>query len=213
MRSAARSVLGGASVGSVVFDLNHRGVTTATGRPWSYTSLRQVLMRPECRALSPRDEVVGRSTWPSILTEQEWRSVCAILDDPARLTSKSNVVRWLLAGIAICGTCGGPPRRSATVAKTRSQGTTRTVYRCKVSGKGHVARGAQDVDDLVTAVILERMKRPDWREVLAPPDASPDGEALRWRRSPCGSPRGGGRRVRRGQHHGGAVGQDHGQGQ
>lgn len=179
VRNACTSILAGASLGSVVADLNTRGVTTSTGRPWNYTSLRQVVTRPRNAGLSVLNgETVGVSSWPAIVTEETWRAVCTLLSDPSRRHSTSNRARWLLAGIAVCGTCGGP-LRSATVAKTRSKGTHRTVYRCRAAGTGHVARGAQDVDDLVTAVILERMRRPDWRDVLAPADATPDGEALR----------------------------------
>ncbi len=181
VREATTAILGGASLGSVVADLNRRGVTTSTGRAWNYTSLRQVLLRPRNAGLSVlNDEVVGTSVWPPILTEQQWRSVVAVLEDPTRRQSKSNVARWLLAGIAVCGTCGGP-LRSATVAKNRARGTNRTVYRCRVGGGGHVARAAQDVDDLVTAVIIERMRRDDWRDVLLRPGqgGTPDGDALR----------------------------------
>ncbi len=40
-------------------------------------------------------EVVGTSAWPLLLTEDTWRSVCAVLGDPARRRSSSNRLRWL----------------------------------------------------------------------------------------------------------------------
>lgn len=179
VREAAKSLLAGASLGSVVADLNRRAVTTSTGRPWNYTSLRQVLTRPRNAGLSVyHGETVGRTTWPVILTEDTWRSVCALLADPGRRRSTSNRARWLLAGIALCGKCGGP-LRSASAASNRARGTTRTVYRCKAGGGGHVARAAQDVDDLAEQVVLGVLGRRDWSAVLDSPWETVDGESLR----------------------------------
>ncbi len=180
IRNAAAALLAGASLGSIVADLNRRGVTTSTGRQWNYTSLRQVLTRPRNAGLSVLNgEVLGATTWPGILSEDTWRSVCALLANPDRRRSTSNRARWLLAGIVLCGKdgCGLPLRSGATVSN-RAKGTTRTVYRCPAGGGGHVARKAEDVDDLVTGVILELLSRPDWSQVLAAPTATVDGKWL-----------------------------------
>lgn len=180
IREAAAALLSGASLGSIVADLNRRAVTTSTGRPWNYTSLRQVLTRPRNAGLSVLNgEVLGTTTWPAILTEDTWRSVCALLANPDRRRSTSNRARWLLAGIAVCGKdgCGLPLRSGATVSN-RAKGTTRTVYRCPAGGGGHVARTARDVDDLVSGVIIELLSRPDWSQVLATPTATVDGKWL-----------------------------------
>jgi site-specific DNA recombinase len=181
IREAAKSLLAGASLGSLVADLNTRGVTTSTGRRWTYTSLRQVLTRPRNAGLSVLNgEVVGRLTWPAILTEETWRAVCSLLGDPSRRRSTSNRARWLLAGIAVCGSEGcGAPLRSATVVSNRAKGTSRTVYRCSVAGVGHVARSASDVDDHVTRVILGLLRRNDFAVLMAPESDAPDAEALR----------------------------------
>jgi site-specific DNA recombinase len=177
LRKATEAVLAGASLGSVVADLNRRGVTTSTGRPWNYTSLRQVLRRPRNAGLSTfHGEIVGESAWPAIVTEDAWRSVGAMLDDPDRRRSTSNRVRWLLAGLALCGTCD-EPLRSATVARNRARGTTRTVYRCPTPGAGHVARAADALDAYVSALVVERLKRPDILGALEDPGT--DAEELR----------------------------------
>lgn len=181
IREAAKSLLAGASLGSIVADLNTRGVTTSTGRPWSYTSLRQVLTRPRNAGLSTLNgEIVGRTTWPAILTEDTWRAVCAVLENPDRRRSTSNRVRWLLAGIAVCGKEGcGEPLRSATVASNRARGTNRTVYRCRVGGGGHVARSAEPLDEHVEGIMLGLLARPDFMAALATREDSPDAEGLR----------------------------------
>lgn len=172
IREASRALLAGASLGGTVADLNRRGVLTATGRLWSYTALRQVLTRPRNAGLVDfHGEVVGRSPWPPIVGEDTWQAVTALLGDPARRRSTTNRVRWLLAGIARCGVCGGP-LRTASTASNRRTGTTRTIYRC------HVARAAEPVDDLVARVVVGRLSRPDAIDLLADQD-TPDLDRLR----------------------------------
>src|SRR5690606_14670705 len=46
VRDASTRVLAGVSLGSIIRELNEAGVTTTTGRPWSYATLRQMLTRP-----------------------------------------------------------------------------------------------------------------------------------------------------------------------
>lgn len=181
VREAAKALLAGASLGSVVADLNARGITTSTGRPWNYTSLRQVLTRPRNAGLSSLNgEILGKARWPAILTEETWRAVCSMLADPSRRRSMSNRARWLLAGLAVCGKDGcGAPLRSATVASNRAAGTTRTVYRCPVGGGGHVARSAKPLDEHVTRVVLGLLARPDFAAAFAARSDAPDAEALR----------------------------------
>ena len=166
VRRAARTVLAGGSLGGIVADLNGRGVLTSTGRAWSMTSLRQVLLRPRnVGIVTYGGEAVGTSAWTPLLPEDTWRAVCAVLTDPSRRRSVTNRGRWLLAGIALCP-CGDTVR-SGTVNSNRTKGTTRTVYRCRVAGVGHVARSAVPVDELVTAVTLERLRRSDARDLLS----------------------------------------------
>lgn len=179
VRKACDAILAGASLGSIVADLNARGVTTSTGRPWNYTSLRQVVERPRNAGLSTLNgEIVGRTTWPPIVSEATWRGVRAVLNDPSRRRSTSNRVRHLLAGIATCGKEGcGLPLKSASVT-TRERGVYRTVYRCPAPGKGHVARDAAAIEAHVVGVLLGVLSKPQSAPALAT-TAGPSSEGLR----------------------------------
>ncbi len=179
VRRACEAILAGASLGSIVADLNARGVTTSTGRTWNYTTLRQLVRRPRNAGLSTfHGEIVGKSTWPPIVSEGTWRGVCAVLRDPARARSTSNRVRHLLAGIATCGAEGcGLPLKSASVT-TRGPSTYRTVYRCSATGTGHVARDANALESHVVGVLLGVLAKPESAPALAPRDA-PSSESLR----------------------------------
>ncbi len=179
IRKCTHAVLAGASLGSLAAELNSRAVLTSTGKQWNATTLRQVLRRARNAGLSTYNgEVVGKSTWPALITEDTWRALCAVLDDPERRRSSSNRLRWLLPGLATCGACGDTVR-TATVASNRAAGTTRTVYRCRVTGRGHVARAAQPVDDFVTRLVVARLSRPEARQLLAAGVETPDAEGLR----------------------------------
>jgi hypothetical protein len=67
--------------------------------------------------------------------------------------------------------------RSATGG---SGDSTRPVYRCATGGRGHVARNAVPLDDLVRKVITARLRRPDLSDLLPSRNPSgPDPDALR----------------------------------
>jgi site-specific DNA recombinase len=177
IRRASADVLAGASLGSIVTAWNRAGFTTGTGRTWNYATLRQVLTRARNAGLIELNrEIVGRTPWPVIVTEDTWRGLCALLGDPSRRKSQTNRAKHLMAGIAVCGNgdCG-LPLRSGTASGVRP----RTVYRCTASGTGHVARTAADVDALVVGVIEARLARADIADLLTVTSAGPDLDELR----------------------------------
>jgi site-specific DNA recombinase len=158
------AVLAGESLGSQISALNTSGLRTPTGRPWSYTQLRQVLLRARNAGLSELGgEIVGRSAWPPIVAEADWWALRAVLSDESRRRSTTNRVRWLLAGIAVCGVCGAA-LKSATVTSNRRTGTTRAVYRCPAGY--HVARACLVLDGYVSEAVVERLSLADVRAAL-----------------------------------------------
>jgi site-specific DNA recombinase len=167
LRRLVSAVLDGQTLGSLARDLNARGVTSTTGRPWEFTTLRQLLLRPRNAGLSTyRGEVIGMGKWPALVPETTWRQLVDVLKAPERRTSSVNALRWMLAGIARCGACGRPVRSGTAVSNART-GTKRTVYRCGGEGVGHVARAAEPVDRFVTDVVLARLALPDAADLLA----------------------------------------------
>jgi len=84
------------------------------------------------------------------------------LSDPKRRTNEGRGARHLLSGIAFCGVCHGAMR----VLKGRSC----LSYQCSA---GFCTSRRQDhVDDLVSAVVIARLSRPDVLDLLAAPDDS-----------------------------------------
>lgn len=175
---ACKQVLAGRSLRSIAAELNQRGKTTSTGGPWRQDTIRDVLLRPRNAGLMVhRGQVVGRAGWAPLVDEELWRGVVAILTDPARRTNPGAPPKWLLSGLARCGVCGQPVR-STSAGHSRGRPSP-PAYVC-ATGK-HVVRNAAEVDKFVTAVILERLSRPDTADLLMRrPDA--DLPALHTRR-------------------------------
>jgi site-specific DNA recombinase len=167
VRQVTDAVLAGASLRGRAAELNLRGLTTSTGRAWTPTELRKVLLRPRNAGLMEhRGEVVGAAQWPALVDEDRWRAVVSVLTDSDRRTQWSSGRRWMLSGVAACGVCGSLVR-CTLLASTRGSVPS---YCCK-AGKC-VVRNAAELDAYIGAVVVERLSRPDAIDLLAAPKRS-----------------------------------------
>lgn len=184
---AAAMVIAGKTLRETVREIFHaRGLTATSGRPMSAPTLRDLLLNPRARGLStfnPTDpdtgyrlvkdrQIVGKGSWPAIIDEVTGEKLDAVLRDPSRRLSHSgNAPRYFLASVLTC-TCGDP---MYSRSRRNKDGEPRRYYTCKRSEPGgtHVSIGAE-VDDLIEAVMLKRMARPDaveaLQQALAPED-------------------------------------------
>ena len=169
---AVRDIVNGHSIRSIVGRLNNAGTTTATGREWSVTRLRNVLLRPRNAGLSVyRGEVVGTGRWDPIVTEDEWRACRAILEDKTRISNPAGggQIKWMGSGLYRCGVCGSSKIRV-------SKGTTgKPSYRCganvdKGKSGAHILRIAEPIDAYVSAVLVARLSMPDARDLFTVDD-------------------------------------------
>ncbi len=163
VRRIAERLVAGHSLRQIAADLNAAGTPSPTGKEWGKNMVRHVVARERNVGLRVhRGEVVGKGDWPPILDRALWEQVKAVLSDPARKTATSTAAVHLLSGLARCGVCDAPMRAS----RNRSV----QAYRC--SARSCVARNRADVDAFVTAVVLERLRRPDLLPMLSPADDS-----------------------------------------
>jgi len=163
VRDVAARIVRGESLRGIVADLNTRGIPSPAGKPWVKTMLKHLVLRERNVGLRVHHgEVVGTGDWPPILERGQWEQLKAVLSDPSRKSTTSTAAVHLLSGIARCGVCGGPMRAS--------QNRTVPSYRC--ADKACVSRNRRDVDELVTAVVVGRLARPDAAALLAPADDS-----------------------------------------
>lgn len=155
VRELAGRVLTGVSLGSLVRDLNARGIPTTAGNAWSHTTLRTMLANPKYAGLMP--DGVAPGAWEPVLDRGQWeqlRAVIAARSAGSRPpgTAPDNARRWLLSGIAECGACGA----GLSIHLTRYGGTTPArTYSCKACRK--VDRSQPLLDAFVTGRVLARL--------------------------------------------------------
>ncbi|WP_432244808.1 recombinase family protein [Arthrobacter sp. G.S.26] len=167
IRKAVDATIAGESIGSIVKDLNTRGVRTRRGQAWTSTAVRNLILRPTNAGLSAyRGEVVGESVFPAIVTEDQWRTASAILKDPARRSAFDSKVKHLLAGMLRCGTCG---KAMHTSSRAGGSGAAKFYYKCRAVGGGHSFQVAEPVEELVAAVAVGRLSDPAVRAAISTP--------------------------------------------
>jgi hypothetical protein len=134
------------------------------------------LLNPRIAGLSVyHDEIVGQGQWEPLVSEETWRAVRGILEDPARKPPRG--VRTLLGGLALCP-CGN------VVAGGPSH-TGHRVYRCSMPTRdrswpgAHVARQAEPVETFIAKLVIGRLSRPDAADLVAVPENGPDVAGLR----------------------------------
>lgn len=171
IRTATSAILAGRSIGSIVRDLNRRGVATRRGQVWTSTSVRNLVNRPRNAGLSVyRGEVIGRSVFPPIITEDEYWAVKSLVENPDRRTQTSSRVRHLLAGLVRCGVCGAPLKSSSRGRQRTDNETGQHYYKCPTPGPGHVFQTMKPLEELVESIVLGVLSRPGAAEKLTATD-------------------------------------------
>lgn len=115
---AARRIIAGEPIRSVLRDWTRRGVPTSSGKAWTVTSLRRILTSYRTAGLRAHHGIVtAQGDWPALLDQETLARLRAILLAPERLTNLAgNARKYLLTGWATCGVCGARlvarPRRA-----------------------------------------------------------------------------------------------------
>lgn len=165
LREAARRVLSGESLYSIIKDWTAEGVATSTGVPWSTTSLRATLIRPRIAGLREHNgQIVAKAEWPAILDEAIWRQVQAVLTNPSR--RKNALVRsYLLTGILRCSSCGARMTAAPRPGTQRSggrPGASIRAYGCHLpaGGCGKTYGLAEPIEEIVRDAVFFALDGP-----------------------------------------------------
>jgi site-specific DNA recombinase len=164
VKEAAQRILAGDSLRSVCSDLNERAVPTVTGRSWSTTVLRNMLM--SARLSGQREhkgEIISMGAWAAILTPAQTARLRSLLGNPDRRTNRSPR-SYPLTGLVRCGLCG-----AKMVARPRDDGSRR--YVC-ARGPGTVGCGktyqlAEPLEHLIAEAVLYRIDSKDFVQAVA----------------------------------------------
>lgn len=152
IRDAAQRVLAGESVRSVCATWNASGVPSVTGRGWTQTVLKRILVAPSVAGYRQHQGARYKATWPAILDDATHRRLTAVLLDPARRTSNGNARRYLLAGYLRCGRCGAP-----LVARPKQDRRRQYVCAKDAKGCGRLGILAEPLEELVVDALYEHL--------------------------------------------------------
>lgn len=168
IRKAVGAIIAGESIGSIVKDLNTRKVRTRRGQDWTSTSVRNLVMRPTNAGLTAyRGEIVSKSVFPAIVTEDQWRTASAVVKNPTRRSAFDSKVKHLLAGMMLCGKCAAPMKTSSRGGVV---GDHRHYYKCPTTGAGHSFQTAAPVEEFVSEIVLNVLERKEHLSALDRPD-------------------------------------------
>ena len=176
VREAVARVRAGDSLRAIATDWNARGIPTVSGKPWSTSVIRRMLMSPRISGQRAyRDAIVAEGRWERIISPEEGAAVRAILGDPARLTRRV-VRRYLLSGgLLRCRFCN-----VVLVARPRGDGSRR--YVCArgpgLPGCGKIAVLSEPLEDLITRAVILRLDTPELAEAMDGRTPSADGGAV-----------------------------------
>lgn len=179
IRRAYSSILAGETLHSIATDWNARGLRTtkvghrtitkgeaAEGGMWRGATVKLVLVNPRYAGLrSYHGEIVGKAAWPSIVAEETWSAVNAVLNHPSRqvYTAPDRSRKRLLTAILTCGVCG---------SKLSSGGSSkRRLYACKKLGCCKVGRSQKLIDETIVSLVKARLAQPDAAQLFVPPEA------------------------------------------
>lgn len=156
IRDVAERVLAGEALTAIARSLEEAGESTAGGKAWNAGTLRNFLLAPRYWGMRVhKGEVIGRATWPGILTPEQGERLRLLLTDPRRRTNRS-ARRYLLSGMLRCGLCG------STLYSAPKEGKRR--YGC-MPGPGRTNCGrlfiyAEKLESLIADAVLIRLDSP-----------------------------------------------------
>jgi DNA invertase Pin-like site-specific DNA recombinase len=167
VREAAERIAAGEAKTAVIRDFNRRGIRTSQGAVWRHRNLQIMLTNPAYIGKRVhRGKVIGDGVWPAILEPDVFYACVQRYANPDPRFNISGHVRHLLSGIPRCGVCGGRIKAfsSNTGHYYTCWGTTGAV------GAGRakcVNLHRSTFEKHVTALVLERLSRPDAAELFA----------------------------------------------
>jgi DNA invertase Pin-like site-specific DNA recombinase len=176
IREATDGVLAGRTLAGIARDLNQRGLKTSSGREWTYSRLKEMLVRPRNAGLAAHGlpgrktyrslitkerhpvEIVGKAAWPAVVPEDQWRALVDLLTDPGRRSQDGNDTRWLGSGLYICGVCGGKLRPAPTGGTKTRPYSRKYLYRCTESA--HLTISTGPTDEYVKTTVAGYLRDP-----------------------------------------------------
>lgn len=168
IRDAARRVLAGETLSSVVQDWNRRGMLSTTGGPWRVNSLSALLIQPRLAGLHLNGGGAPVQKWPAIIDTVTHERLVALRS--SRGMQRRPPRRSLLNGLMRCGRCEGN-------LHFLHRSETNEYYRCPAPAAGGcsgVIVKARLAEDRVRDLVIARLDTPEYASIAASSDATSD---------------------------------------
>ncbi len=159
IREAARRVLEGETLSSVVQDWNRRGLRSTTGGPWRVNALSALLIQPRLAGLHVDGRGGPVEMWPPIIDRATHERLVALR--ASRSLHRRPPRRSQLNGLLRCGRCGGPLH-----FLYRSEANQ--YYRCPAPAAGGcsgVIVKARFAEQFVRDSVISRVDSPEFTEM------------------------------------------------
>lgn len=167
LREAYGSLLGGVPLSRLAARLNEQGLLTNQGHAWRGPTLRPVLLNARNAGIIEYDGTeVGKGSWEPIVSDDTYRATVRLLNSDSRKRGGGGPRRFLLTGVALCGSCG-------EVVRIRSRKGYR-VYGCDNACLTH---RAQWLEEYISSIAVARLEMPDASTLLGADDST--AEAVR----------------------------------
>lgn len=163
IRAAARRIIAGESIGSIIDEWNVAAVAQPKGgKRWTVSNVRRCFTSPRlCGLRAYQGQILGPGgQWPQILDEATWKRFQVALERPKQAKRS----KYLLSGLLRCGRCG------AVLHGARRGRPVREVYSCppkRAGGCQGVAIKADFADLEVVERVLHRLGSADLDAVIA----------------------------------------------
>lgn len=175
IQEVARRILAGEHTSAICRDLNTRGYTTTTGGPWDHGALKKLMLRPRLAGLLPASRGHAAAAWPAILDRDTWEAVGAVLEHKATgFGYATNARRYLLSGLALCGTCTQP-----LAVRHNTRGATMLGYGCiNPACKKKVHRAVHHLDPYIEGYVIALLNDPKVQALMRAGDPDRSAELV-----------------------------------
>ncbi len=160
IRHAAKMILDGRTISTVMADLNRRGIRRVEDGLWETRTVNALLTNPRIAGLRRWKSVLYKGNWEPILDRETWERVCLILENPAPDPRRGRhgplpKTYLLTGGLGFCE-CGASVRAGGMSVGKRG-------YRCDSArgGCGRISRYAEPIEDFVRDAVLTAFGDPD----------------------------------------------------
>lgn len=163
IRDLVARYLAGESWRSLADWTQREGIKTPTGREWTSTGLRTMLLSARLAGLRAHGgQIVGPAVWEAIITPEQRDAMLARVQ-AGKASGRRTPRRYLLSGMLRCHKCGGKLFAAARQERRR--------YVC-MSGPDHGGCGgtmiaAEPVEELVSRGVLGRLASPALFDAIA----------------------------------------------